>query len=73
MKLKRFDDEKLELTSDGMLVNDDKRINEMKESVRASLDTLDDTFGDHGECSSKAAKENLEDTLLFIEPFRGTL
>lgn len=73
MILKRYYDDQGRMTEfDAMIDNEVKRI-KMQLSVKASLELIREAFGDHGECSSEEAKENLEATRPFIDNFRGTL
>ena len=61
------------MTSFDANINNEVRRIEMQLSVKASLELIREAFGDHEECTSDEAKENLKATLPFIDNFRGTL
>lgn len=73
MILKRYYDDQGRMTSFDARINNEVRRIEMQLSVKASLELIREAFGNHGECTSDEAKENLEATRPFIDNFRGTL
>lgn len=73
MILKRYYDDQGNMTEYDALINNEVQRVQMHEDVKASIELIKSKFGDHEECASEAAQDNLQDTRLFIDNFRGTL